>query len=313
MLSTMTLTNLSGGASITINRPLMSYETEIHLPVEVGQAQNGQYFFFDNGSDYDYRICTMRLQLPLTQKESLNNFLRSDAAASGARGAPCLLRWSNGDGGSVNGDISDGFYPFGPDLYCQSGVWVQPVKQEQGGALWQPYNYFEDKLSILLLKEPPSGSTGMSTYPIPANTTDSPDQGSSYIGSATGLMFPQDLYKPKTSYACETTVSLGGDPSTLGMTSDNYETSFTFTGNLGKAALLTAFLTGSSGRASDITVGFATAPESGFIFGADNLIDQYGFITKLLGSSHGSGEMVLKITHDSYNRWSMPLKFWMKS
>jgi hypothetical protein len=69
---------------------------------------------------------------------------------------------------------------------------------------------------------------------------------------------------------------------------------------------LAAALTNSStGRKSNI----AFSSGDGWPFGADNG-EAYSGNVKLLGSEKAAGEIVLKITHESYNRFTMPLSLY---
>jgi hypothetical protein len=295
---------------ISINRPLHGYTAEIHMPIETTRDQTKAWHFFDNDSSgaSDYRLCEMRLDLPADQKGLLNDFIRLDAQG---RAYPFAMSIDTALTGAMTGDSADGFYPFGPDIYAVGNpaggpvsCIVQPVNHDQGGALWQPYKWFEDKLTLLLIS--PTVGAGA----LPSNTTAGVAQGTMAIGNTTGLMFPQDGFKAKTAYNYDVGVSLAGRPSVVDLPTDYYETSFAVTANLGNAAkLVSALIGGTYGRAADVLFNVS----DGYPFGADNCTGipwnswaNY-YTTRLLGAENKGHEIVLKITHESYNRFQIPL------
>ncbi len=320
---TLTLTPINADGSlwtaqaITVNRPIHGYEAEVHLPIESVKSHIGDWHFFDNDATgaSDYRAGSMSFELPAAQQSALNRFIRAygitlSGTGIGARCLPFQLSWSAEQGALGAGDPGDGFYPFGPDL-CANPCVVQLFSQDQGGALWQPWKYFENKLKLVYI--PASRySTAWTNQPagglenVGATPTPGPAQGSMALGGASGLMFPQDAFKPKSIYAQEIGLSLAGQPGVIDGVTDQYETSFTLTANLGNAAATVAALTGL--RAGDITF----SVKDGWPFGADNG-ESGSFTVKLLGSSRTENEIVLKITHESYNRFAIPLNLYMKA
>ena len=298
--------------SLTINRPLHEYTAEIHMPIETIKSQIGDWHFFDNDASgsSDYRLCTMNLELPVIQKQDLNDWIRLD---NQGRALPFKMYIDSGLSGAVAGDASDGFYPFGPDLYAvgNSGdtsysCIVQPVQHEQGGALWQPFRWFEDKLTLLLVSP-------VSALPVSSLcSTGGQAQGPLSFGMVSGLMFPQDGFKPKPAYNYDIGVSLAGVPGVVDAVTDYYETSFEVAANLGNAAALISMLTGitgTSGRANSMTfyaVSNGSQPDP-YPFGIDNPSGEEGFSVHLLGAEKKDNEIVLKITHESYNRFRIPL------
>jgi hypothetical protein len=64
-----------------------------------------------------------------------------------------------------------------------------------------------------------------------------------------------------------------------------------------------------SGRASDITI---ITPTNFYLFGMANGSDGT-YTAKLLGSNYNNKTISLKVTHESFNLFSVPLNFWMKA
>jgi len=309
--NTMTLTPINAdatlwsAAAITINRPLPGYTAEIHLVIEAAKSSSGRYFFFDNDGTgaSDYRICRMKTQLPVSQKQALNAFINSQLATLtathiGARCLPFRLSIGTGEGSVGAADPCDGFYPFGPDLnWNPCTVWL--VVQEQGGELWRPFRFFEDNLTFILVS--PTVGTGALAINAPSGIY----QGPLSLAGVSQLMFPKGGFKAGSNYSFETGLSLGGVPYGLDRNTDNYVTSFGFRGNLQNSArLLRALLAARAGDISLIT-------NSGFPFGADNP-ESGTFTCKLLGSEKADSEIVLKMTHEAYTSFTMPISLFLE-
>jgi len=121
-------------------------------------------------------------------------------------------------------------------------------------------------------------------------------------------MFPQDGFKPKTAYNYQVGTSLAGIPNVVDAETDYYETTFDLAANLGNAALLVNRLTAVIRKAPfSFSTGSAT---EAYPFGADFAQGSSPYTVNLLGSDRKDNEIVLKITHESYNRFQIPLNLY---
>jgi hypothetical protein len=272
--------------------PTYGYSCEIVMPISSAQDANGGYSFFDPPASaedstlgtFDYRILnTATWRIPVSQQISLSAFFRD---ANKGRGEPVTMTLQ----------ANSGFYPFGPDLGDTGAFTVQLLSQDQSGRLGKPWNYFENSIYLVLIT-PPVG------YSLPAEIK----EGNLSIGTVTGLRYCD--FSPKTLRNIKSGLTLSGVPYVVDGTTggDSYETSWTQLCNQGKSASLTAFLVSTSGRASDISI---VTPSNFYVAGIDNW-SSGTYNMKLLGSSPSSKTISLKLTHDGFNRWSIPLNFWM--
>lgn len=284
-----TIRFFNGSNSIEINRPSYGYQCEIHMPIYTANKHPSGYAFFDadNTGGKDYRVLVMaRWQLPIDQKAMLNNFLRD---VSGGRCENITMSL---------GATPTGFFPFGPDLGDVGDFTVRLLSQNQSGILMSPLKYFEDELSLVLVSAP--------TPPAAPSIT---SQGNFQIGTVTGLLYPQTTFRPTSQYNLQTGISRTGSPYSIdgNNSGDSWETKFYQQCNTSLAVALVNFMESTSGRASEIDI---MTDLNYYAFG----IDQGGsahYIAQFLGSSKSSREIVLKITHERYNRFTIPMSFWM--
>jgi hypothetical protein len=279
----------AGVTSITINLPIYPYSCELHMPITVVERHPTGYapgFDADATKASDYRILnTGKWQLPAAQKSALNVFFR-DAALGRAETVTLNL-----------GATPTGFFPFGPDKGDSGSFSVRLIAQQQGGMLLSPFKYWQDNISLVLVTAP--------AFTAGAGTA----QGSFQIGTVTGLCYPQNTFAPVSQYNFRTDLSRSGVPHSVdGLTaSDAWETQFDQQCNTGNAAALVAYL--QVARAGDITI---ISAANYYVFG----MDQGGagtYTTRFLGSSRSKNEIVIKMTCENVNRWTVPLEFWMVS
>jgi hypothetical protein len=260
------------------------------MPIYTANRHPTGYAFFDadNTGAKDYRILTTsRWQLPIAQKALLNEFLQ-DAAAGRCETITMSL-----------GAISTGFFPFGPDFGDKGDFTVRLLSQNQSGMLLSPFKYFEDDLSFVMV-----------SAPTPPALPTQVSQGNLQIGTVEGLLYPQDTFKPSSRYNHQTGLSRTGAPYSIdgNDSGDSWETQFDHQCNTSLAAALVNFLVSSSGRTSEIDI--ITSLDN-YAFGIDQGSNAH-YIGNFLGSSRTKNELVIKITHDRYNRFTIPLSFWMK-
>ena len=290
----VTFTN--GVNSIQINMPVYGYAVDIVMPIATQKDAQGSPSFFDAPvgpydatlGAYDYRVLnTATWRIPAAQQTLLSAFFKD---ADRGRSEPVIMTLQT----------DSGFYPFGPDLGDTGSFTVQLLTQDQGGRLSRPWNHFENQIQLVLIT-PPGG------YSLPTPQS----EGNFAIGSASGLRYCD--FTPLVIRNIGTALTASGVPCALdGSTSgDSYETGWTQLCNQGNAAALLSLLVSSSGRASDLSI---VAPSNFYPFGVDNGSGGAGtFTAKLLGSKADAKTMTLTFTHDFFNRWSVPLNFWLKA
>lgn len=285
-----TITFTAGGQYITVQKPWYGYEVSVHMPIITAEKYPFGYEFRDLFSDgsKDYRVLhTAKFMLPAAQKSDLNDFFRS---AQLGRCETVTLSL---------GATPSGFFPFGPDQGDVGDFTLHLIDRVQGGQLWEPWKYWQDDLSFVMVSAPGySPAAGAS-------------QGTVSIGTVSGLLYPQDGFRPVSHYNHRTDLSVSGVPHSVdGVESgDGWETAWDQVCNTGNAAALIAYLTGASGRAQaiDLTVG-----SDGYPYGMDKG-DSGVYNSQFLGSERTGSEIVLRVRHDGYNRFTIPLSFWLNS
>jgi hypothetical protein len=300
----ITFWDMGKSNSITVNRPGWGYETEIHMPIAITQAEDGTYpenGFFDPLNEagttlgtYDYRVLSSSIwRMTNAQKNNLNSFMRS---ASLGRAQDFIM--------SVEAiGVSSGFYPFDPTLGDNGDYQVRIITQDQSGKQMRPFRWYEEKFSMVMV----SHSTG--TIIVPTARA----QGKFFIGSiATGFMYPQAGFKPMAEYCYSTDLSITGVPSSMNgpVLDDSWTTSFELVCNASGAYQLVNQLVNVT-RTADINL---VVPTHFDVYGADWSVAGVGgtYKSKFLGSSRTDKEVVLKIIHEGYDRFRIPLTFWLK-
>jgi hypothetical protein len=197
------------------------------------------------------------------------------------------------------GENHTGFYPFGPDRGDYGDFTVRLLTQEQSGCLREPYQWFEDTLSLVMVNFP----TAPMVFPGLV-------QGGMSIGDfATGLMFPQNGINPKVSYNLQTGLGMSGVPNSLdgNLLSDQWECEFELSCNASNTVnTILQLLTVT--RTQDVNI---ITPAGYFLYGADKG-SSGTYTSKFLGSSHDGKELILKVSHIGIDQFSIPLSFWLK-
>lgn len=286
-MSYRTMTFTAGANSISVNLPGFGYESELHMPIQIEHAEDGSYSFWDNNElgAADYRLCsTASLQLPPAQKSIMNEFFRNSLKGRCETISLAL------------GSDPTGFFPFLPDKGDIGTFTVRLIDRKQSGMLLRPWKWFQDDIVMIMVSSP--------AYTAAAGI----DQGPFRIGDISGLLFPQEGIKPEPSYQFLTELSRSGVPDSVDapMAADCWSTSFEQNCNTGKAAALITYLRGR--RTDDIDI---EGPSNFYVYGMDQ-DDSGTYHSKLLGSSFDENEMVLKVKHEYFNRFTIPLSFWMK-
>jgi hypothetical protein len=284
-MSIYTLQFVSGVNTITIRMPDFGYTTEIHMPIYSAQKHPFGYTFFDvdstGGSDYRV-LSTSNWLLTPAEKSALNGFFNDPDVG---RCETVTMRL---------GASPTGFFPFGPDKGDKGDFTVRLLEQNQGGATYSPLIYFRDELKFIMVTAP--------AYTPGAQTTEGPFQ----IGNITGLMPPQIDIKAQSQYNCVQSLSRNGTPYLMdGLNiSDSYETSFEQWCNDTNAAALVAYLVNTI-RTEHVDI---TSGSNYYLFGIDN-VSSGTYKCNFLGSEMTKNEIILKLNHNRYNRWTIPLSF----
>jgi hypothetical protein len=271
--------------TITLNNPVGAYSVALHMPITIPEkhpAGYGPAFDADNSGALDYRIIdTATWKLPAAQKAALNGFFR-DAALGRAETVKLRL-----------GSTSTGFFPGGPDLGDVGDFTVRVVSQDQGGMLLEPWKYWQDTLALVIVTAP--------SYTPEAGAA----QGSLTIGTVDGLMYPQAGFNAMSRYNLRTDLSRSGVPYSVDgrVAADAWESEWLQRCNNGLAAELVEYL--ATARGGDIDI--VSAPNY-WVYGADNLAEA-SYSSRFLGSSRTRNDVVLKMTCEKYNHWSIPLRF----
>ena len=287
-----TLTFSDGTHTITINAPTWPYSCEIVMPISSIKDSQGTPTFFDPPNStgtlgtWDYRILnTGTWRIPSDQQLALSAFFQD---ASKGRGENVIMTLQSGSG----------FFPFGPDLGDTGAFTVRLLSQEQSGRLGRPWNHFENTVTLVLVSAPGG-------YASPSQSI----EGNLSIGTVSGLQFVD--YAPKTLRNIKNYITKSGAPFCIDGASagDSYETSFVQICNNGNSAALVAYLVSSYARSNDIAI---VAPSNYYFFAVDNSSNGT-YTAKFLGSDNTGKSMTLKITHERYNQFSIPLSFWLKA
>lgn len=302
--------SLPGVTSITIPLPPYGYECEIHYPIEQAQAEDSSRSFRRNAGNYRVLTSASWLLNP-THAASLSNFFRVVARGETIYISP-----------GVDASGQSGFFPFGPDYTDNPSVGYQAklLTQKPSGQLLKPMRWGGNDLSMVLTAAPATnGIAANTTAPNYAAATCS--QGTFAISGVTGLPMPDGGFQLATDYTIGTALSRTGAPSSVDgrTTEDTYISNFDLTINQGNAAALIAAITAALENTTPTIIGGVTYPgvlplyivDPGYyVFGYDNFGGSFpnSFNAWFLGSEDSKGdEIVLKIKHDAWNRWTIPM------
>jgi hypothetical protein len=276
-MNTITLTQ--GANTITVKAPEYGYESAIAMNLHYSRVHGG-YKIGDDGSVYDSRYCIIPSWLmDSTDMLEMSNFFND-------------MSKGRGQNFTLGLGATSGFYPFGCD-FGESGNFICSLwDHKKEGSSFSPYRYFKNAITFYWVSGGADPDYDVET------------EGSLQVGTVTTLRHPQTLPKPGHEQAIVRAVSRSGLVSSvdLGGTGDVYESELPLIMKRGNCAALITYLTG-SGRGSDIQV---KTPANSWMFGIDNYQCAGTFTTKLLTPE-------IKIRHDSVNRFSTTLNFWMKS
>ena len=232
-----------GGNSIEVNPPQYGYNSEIHLSMHrAPDMSDGEVHWYDNGSEYDWRVFNCPLILNEQEQYDLQDFFKDD---------------DKGRAKAIQMKVPAGIYPFGPDL--GGGVrrfQVRLLNNVFSGARQSPYITFHSNLSFLLVSAP--------SYSVPSISYEVRNL---QIGTVSGLRHPPGWINPSTRYGVQTIVTYGGGrPLNKSENADIYRTEFDLEDTINKTANLLRYFQNTA-RSNTFTI---KAQKNSFLFGRDN-------------------------------------------
>lgn len=235
-----TITFDDGVNTVEVDYPLYGYRTDIYMSIASSKHRDGNYSFFDRGSDYDYRVSKFTFKMNSSDSASFEDF------------------WSDPDKGRVAevsfdlGVTPTGFFPFGPDLGDMNEFTFKMLSYMSRCASSERMFYHD--LELVLISAP--------SYTLP----DEIAQGSITIGSVGGLLMCQEDYNVDDSYNYVKSVNNGGILKQVDgpNVSDSFESQYIQQCNQSKAAALVDFLV--TNRDTEITI----VDSNSYMFGVSN-------------------------------------------
>lgn len=265
---------ISGLDSVTLDNPFYGYSVEINLAFDVARFI-GRYAHADYGPSYDHRsLIASTHWLTAANMETLAAFLRDH------RGEDITLSL---------GATPTGFFPFGPDLGDIGDFTVYIDSHENGGVNMAPFRHFAPEIRLKLRAAP--------AYSLPAAI----NEGNLEIAGV-NYRWPQNGINPTKHDGRTHGYTRSGTPYNIdtGFSADLTGSEFTLEGG---AVNIGHFLRemGLPGRSDDIEI---SAPEHYYLFGPEH--GSAGtYNTRLIINT-------LSVTHDRFNQFSVPVKFWMR-
>lgn len=230
-----------GGNFVNITLPQFPYTTEIELPFDFINLDNGEIAVRDEGLKYDKRICKASFFLPEIEQVNLQGF-----TVINARGKNVLFTVP------TNG----GFFPFGADKGDSNGFTISLEFNGTPFIQQNPFRYFKCELIFTNVGSYPS-------YALPTEINDGPWT----FGDVTNCRMPQNLFNPEQHYALsvshtENSLARYFDRGELG---DNASVRYVQQCNGSKCAAILYYLTNIA-RSNSFNV---TSSEYFYLFGVD--------------------------------------------
>lgn len=270
----------------TTKPPAYGYDFTLDMAFNFKQATNGIPVAWDNGSEFDNRICEIpKMHLNAAKQIELQTFFES------TRGDLFYLGLGNAE---------TGFFPFGADLgdydnvYGDTSFGCTALTPEYSGVLRSPWLHFNNAITLVMKNKQ------QYTRPQPVN------QGNFYIGNI-GLYHPQDEIKVTCESGLQSDVLRGGNCSFVnnGIKADYYTAEVTLTASTANtAAIIDAFQ--NTHRAKNFPI---TCPKNIYLFGRKNVNlynDTNTYIVRLLSNQ-------IKFTHVRLNKFEFTLKLLLVS
>jgi len=253
--------------------PIYGYKSTINLSLHISRQVDGSVVIWDDGSTFDYRLCTCRFQLPAAQATLFEDLFS-------------IVTQKRGQ--DLNMQIEKGFFPFGPDLGDQGTFVVRPVEFIPLGISNEPFLHFIYDITFVRVSGPTPA------YTIPALDS----EGNLQIGTITGLRFPEEWFQPETDYSLNTGVTRDGTPSTIDLTddADNFDTEIMIRANEPNGSQLVNHIV-----ATIRNNNFNIVSQSNYFPYGRKKGDTGTFVNKLLTNK-------LEIVHNRNNEFQFPLQ-----
>jgi hypothetical protein len=261
---------------VTINLPKWGYKTLIKYPFTTTELANKKFAKWDAGANYDKRYLSCSWLLPKTDAETLTEIFRDST-----KGRAKTLTFKLG--------TDSGFFPFGADRGDSGDFQVVLKGLSLPASQGHPADLFSVDASFLFVGSYPS-------YSLPTQFT----EGGLTIGTVGGLRYPESMHGQQIGYSVTVTETenFSAYINDKGESADSYQCELPLTLLGSNMAALIAFLSGASGRATDITI---TPPANAYLFGIKNgSTDDY--VCKWLNDE-------IEIVHNNYDNFSTSLKF----
>lgn len=217
-MSTITWTYSANSATIAL--PEYNYYTDVIMNMKRCDSGDGTLSWWDNTATYDTRICTATFLLDETDH---NEFLTWYNDNTKGRGNTVTL--------NVGSDSN--FHPFGPDYGDTGSFTCNIIDYIDGGILYRPWKCFRTKVTFVLVASP--------NY----TAADQVSEGNFYIGTVTGLRYPQTEFAPYHERAAYNVLTNDGSAQVLDMSTDadQYNTKFLLEANEGNTAAILDYIT----------------------------------------------------------------------
>lgn len=265
--------------------PDYGYEVVARMNIHVVKCADGSYKNYDDGNAYDQRICRFTMTVTAAVATAL------------------IAKFRNTDRGETItlslGTDPVGFYPFGPDLGDVGDFTVRILSFRELPWGMQPYGHIPVEVEMVKVTAP--------AYSPGAGRT----EGVTQIGTVTGLRWPDPGYTPQPDYSVKHVLARSGTPyvEDTGKGDDRYVSEFTLPCCTSNAALVAAYMTG-TGRGNNIAI---VPGANGYMFGATEQ-DGTGagtYVARLILGDRNGTDLVMR--HVDWDRWEIPLRFWMVS
>lgn len=261
---------------VPLPAPQWGYRVTVKYPFTKTRLDNGFWAIWDNGANYDRRYLSCSWLLEYTNAAALVDIFQD--AAKG-RNATLTLKLGT----------ASGFYPFGPDKGDSGDFQVVVQNVSPLASRGHPGDLFQVDVDFIFVGSYPA-------YTIPAAIY----EGNLSIGTVVNLRYPEGMHTQTVIYKVPVvdTMNYSAYGNDRAATADNYESALAldlFGSNMGR---LVDFLSGASGRATNISV---TPPANAYLFGIENG-STATYVCSWLDDE-------LEIVHTNHDQFSASLNF----
>jgi len=256
----------------TIAMPQWGYSVKIVYPFVTTKLSNKKYAKWDSGANYDKRYLNCSWLMQLSEAETLSELFRDPAKGRGK-----IITFKLGA-------TETGFFPFGVDKGDKGDFQAVLTDLKLPASQGHPSDLFTISATFMFV----------GSYPAYSLPTVFPE-GNLTVGTCANLRYPEAMHDQSISHGVtvKETENYSAYVLDRGISADSYEAGLNLDLLGANMAKLVDFLSGASGRASDITV---TPPANSYLFGIVNgSTDDY--TCKWLDNE-------LEIVHNGYDQFS---------